>query len=502
MRSGRTDEQSRNDIGQITWDVRRPDFDVEVAEYEVRGLLGGAGGTSGAGGLRELFVCDSTSAAVVEAWFRDLVVPHSRAGIQVKVVAADRLDDVEDFDKSWQQAGDALRVLDSTGRERVATNALEVFGTGKISDAFGGAVVLRGMRRLDDETSLLRDDEKFVRKYEMRYAEAFSEHFKSVWPDVERIVFVGDTFKNDATVVRHLQALGWNCAGFICDPKLGLGALVFDGLVYTDDWTDIVQFAHDFVGKPDSRLLAIVDMDQTFWSPKGVHEGPLGATRVRAIYRTMRAYMDNSPPEVVERVQSLVSEVYACISSQRYIASLTLDNEDFKAAISLFAVFSALDALDDDALAGELRDSIIPSLVAGSDTGEQNFESFLAEALRQFKTAEFADLAARRGVDAAALIADAQSVLDMTRAGDPVPFPKFRAAERNEALDATDPAGDFANRLVINKAVWDFTMWLKSADAKVMGISDRPDQSTVGDDGTSLLDAPMSIYGKAIAQWL
>ena len=411
---------------------------------------------------------------------------HSRAKLEI----SNDKDLVAEYNARYlrlmQKAPGPLEVVRDADAATAEVQQGEVHGSARVSDLFEDKVVLRSMTRLDTGKRLLDDDGAFVRKYQMQYAQAFSNHVKSEFPDVNRIVFVGDTFMNDASVVRNLQRIGWDVDGYICDPKLGKSGVWFNKIFYSDCWTDLVAFARK-ITKPDARTLAIVDLDQTLWAPKGVHEGPLAATRKRAVAAVVDTYLDDSAQAA--DIKAKILDIYDEIDDAKYIPSLTLDNEDFKAAISAFI---ALDVLSRD----------IDSFVDETKTGEENIAAFVQRCLKAAETDDYQSKAERQGIVVERVRSDLRELLDKTVAGAPVPYPRFRAAELQEALVSVGANIPFERQIVLNKQAWDFANWLKANGATLIGISDRPDESTKPETGASLLEAEMTIYGKPIAQYL
>lgn len=61
-------------------------------------------------------------------------------------------------------------------------------------------------------------------------------------------------------------------------------------LCYTNRWTDLAGFAHKVQANLGQNTLALLDIDQTLWAPKGVHDSPLTRPRLRAISRLIDEY--------------------------------------------------------------------------------------------------------------------------------------------------------------------------------------------------------------------
>jgi hypothetical protein len=240
-----------------------------------------------------VYACDSVASSVAEEWFADTVINQVSQGATVKVVEIDpnKAASYEDFgiyehgsarksagkylllaprgrnlhqhalttsitvdsdtigeysrkfETLWGQAPRPIEILESDSLEEADRQPLRSHGQGKISDLFGRRIILRRMERLDTKEALLTSSVGFLRKYQSQYAKMISEHLKSHYPNVTSLFYVGDTYKNDGTLIRNLQTLGWDITGFICEPKLRIGRLLFNNsLLYESldrsNWRD------------------------------------------------------------------------------------------------------------------------------------------------------------------------------------------------------------------------------------------------------------------------
>ncbi len=527
---------------------------------------------------QRVYACDSIADSVAESWFKETVVDQVRQGASVKVtqinqkhrtsyedfglyehrsdtmapatylllapkeanlevamlrtsVIADRKrvkDYTTKFKKMWDQS-QPLEIVKSVAMDAAATLKDESYGEGTVNDLLKSRVVLRRMVRLDSNAServLLPPSAGFVRKYEDAYGKAVSDHIRKGFPGTKHLLYVGDTFKNDGSVVRRLQNLEWDMSGFICDNTIGLERLWFDRMLYTKSWSDLVGFADIIRGQVGTGTLALFDIDQTLWAPKGVHEGPLVRTRTEAMKRLIDKYTVDkyTEPTDIEAAQESANQakerigpLYSEISDKKYINSLTLDNEDYKAAICVFLAlnirirpvehvsaktFRRLRQMPASSFVEHVMSSYLPSILRLDNEGPDNIQVFIALTLANLLTAHFTSYCGDAKIDVRELEHDVSGMfLAMQDSTKLVKYAPFREMELQEALVRTDPLGDFDDRLVLNKPAWDFATWLRKSGAELLGLSDRPDEATVS-DSESLLDARMTIYGRSISQFL
>ncbi len=518
--------------------------------------------------LLRVFACDSVASAVGEEWFNDTVIPQVKHGAAVKVIEIDpaRVLTYEDFgiyehqsgsdsagnylllaprdrnleqdglttsvtadsgtvadysrkfDILWAQSAAPLELLDSGRLDKAERRPLGRYGLGKVTDIFGRQVILRRMERLDTGERLDTSATGFVRKYQQPYAEAISNHLKLRFPSVRSVLYVGDTHKNDGGVIRNLQALNWDVSGFICSPDLGISRLWFQDILYTNSWTDLVGFADKVFGKAGPGTMALFDIDQTLWAPKGIHDRPLSNSRTRAMSRMIDGYVRDLDSDVAKHARARIGPLYREVSKVKYLP-LTLDNEDFKAAICVFLslnivfdkhllksagarIYEDLGRSDPDEFLDIVRKEYLPSFMRRAKDDDENIRRFLTETLAATYTSQYKSYGNANGILINAVVDHLQDIFQETAAAAPTQYHAFRAKELEEALSCVSGNGGFSEQLILNKPAWDVASWLKRRGAHLLALSDRPDESTVSADGNSLLDASMMVYGKNISDLL
>ena len=518
--------------------------------------------------MLRVYACDSVASSVGEAWFAGTIMQQVKQGAAVKVVQidVDKVVTYEDFgiyehgsaqnpagtylllaprernmrppglttsiiadhgvvaaysrkfETLWGQSAEPLEIMRSTRSDEADRRPLTSHGSGSIRHLFDRRVVLRRMERLDTMEELLPPSTGFVRKYQFPYAKAISSHLKMNFPNVRHLLYVGDTHMNDGTLIRNLQTLGWDMTGFVCEPKLGITGLWFNNILYTSRWTDLVGFAEKVSAKVGPNMLAFFDIDQTLWAPKGVHEGPLSSSRIRAMSSLIDRYVVNTGGDVAILAKARIAVLYREISEVKYL-DLTLDNEDFKAAICIFlalnlvfnqrrleigsheagaAFFEELGRLDEKEFLKLMR-TYVYSFARPAADGEANITRFIMETVSAAQTYQYALYAKNNEIRVAKIVEDLQGIFRETVGNAPIQYATFRAQELKEVLSSVGGGGNFDEELVLSKPAWDVATWLKRRGVSLFALSDRPDESTVSPAGESLLDANMTIYGKDIS---
>lgn len=521
--------------------------------------------------IRRIYACDSLADSVAEPWFVETVLEQVRDGALVKVVeiADGKQSSYEDFgiyehddvsgrsdgylllapaehnkggdylrtivtperktvekykrkfDKMWLAREETLAIDSSPFLDEACEQALEIHGLGKINDLFGNCVILRKMRRLDINESLLPDDAGFVRKYEPQYAEALAKHIQASWPGTRHILYIGDTYGNDGAAIRNLQELKLGVSGFICEPQLGLQRLWFNSTLYSDQWTDLVGFVAKVQEHVGQHTLAIFDIDQTLWAPKGIHEKPLARTRTHAMARLIDGYVHDPESDVAKRAKERILPLYEEISKVSYHKTLTMDNEDYKAAICVFLslnlvwdpqeersdiqrgadFFIRLGNRSAADFVAHVRDTYLMPLIVGGQGGLANMNQLIQRTMAVITTNQYNHYGETNGISVPQLNDDVFALFRAMAGISTIKYEAFRLREFEEAHRRATGELPLEDSIVISKPTWDLASWLKRQGVKLLALSDRPDEATaLGEQ--SLLNAEMMIYGRPIAQFL
>lgn len=553
------------------------------------------------GSMERIFVCDSVAEAVGESWFTTAVLPQVRAGATVRVTELEtrRLHDYEDFGiYDHQKHGGRYLLLapparnassvylqtaiiseyDTVAKYAAKFDSLQTqhkrrhspvamlrrdehdeipepgsHGTGTINSIMGGQVVLRRLMRLDTKDSLIAD-RRIVRKHDGQYATAVFNHIRTSFPEVSTIVYVGDTQRNDGSLVRHLQGKAFDLKaklaataaraapsgetggaatdakagplsvyGFICEPALQVEGAWLNDVLYTDKWTDLIGFAEVAKDKLGPRMLGIFDIDQTLWAAKGVSDNPLNDLRRAAVSALVERYCEGPRADaLVTEIQERVVQLYDNLGAIKYHGALTLDNEDLRAGIAMAMGLNLMrspdDGRTDPITAGWLErlanrtpaqfarfvvEKYLPRMGTRSGDGWARAEDTIRRATEVCESSAYRVWAEGHGIDLAAVKQDVQGMFSaMHSATAAVQYPEFRRAELEQTLARTDPSLPVDERLVINKPAWDFATWLRDRETPLLALSDRPEEATHPPTGESVLEKDLTIFGASIVELL
>lgn len=522
--------------------------------------------------IQRIYACDGLAESVAEPWFAETVLQQVGEGALVKVVEINgqKLSSYEDFgiyehehgpddragylllapvdqnnagddlrtivtperntvqaytrkfDRMWRERDEALTIDHSPFLDEAYSQPLGLYGVDTINSLFEECIILRNMRRLDTGDALLPDDAGFVRKYELNYAEALAKHVRTSWPDTRNILYVGDTYRNDGGAIRNLQNLRLDVSGFICEPRLGLRRLWFNSTLYSNSWTDLIAFAARNFRHVNQNTLAIFDIDQTLWAPKGVHDRPLALTRTEAMARLVEGYVHDAAGEVAERARERIPCLYEEISGVKYHKGLTMDNEDYKAAICVFLslnllwdpyeergdrqrgieFFNRLGRLPTAEFVSYVRDNyLLPLIASAQGSGLGSMTQLITQAMAAGTTDQYSNYGETHGISVPRVNEDVLSVFRAMTGPSTIKYEAFRLQEFQEAHRRASGDLPLDEAIVINKSAWDLARWLRDRGVKLLGLSDRPDEATALGE-LSLLNAEMRVYGRPIAHYL
>lgn len=348
--------------------------------------------------------------------------------------------------------------------------------------------------------------DRLPRKHEQEYALALGRHILDRFPDMDQIVYFGDTHLNDASLIRNLQRQGMKATGFICEPELHIKNLWFNGIYYSDAWTDVLGYLEQVGGSTLGRkTLCLCDMDQTVWAPKGVLEAPLSAARTAAMHMLIDKYVEEGREEFRLRTRQMVSGIYRIIKGIAFTV-LTEDNEDYKAAISICLALNLYKArnkrfslLGDDKLATEELEWTVSEVILKPYMLDNGLAEFIGDVYAELDAPEVEQYAREKGIRLSEVRVDIRSVFRNIRNRLPTPYAAFRRYEFEQTMLRARRSGIAADEgIVINKTIWDVLAWLLERNVRLFGISDRPDEATYS-GRESLLDCPMCVYGRAVA---
>lgn len=508
------------------------------------------------GEVYRIFICDSLSQSVSEQWLSAKIVEQLKLGAKIKVIERsqremDNMDDYgiythfinkgdetsyiflatsdnnnknifspkllsydvisyeKNFDSLWKEGGSVLSLLSPKH------NSVDFDGESEsltVQELFGKQIILRSMVHLGLKTKIIDAGSGFVRKYNLGYAKGIYRYILNNY-SIENICYVGDTFRNDGALVRNLQkefrSSNVNVYGFICEPQLNISNLWYSDMLYTDKWSDILVFLDKISTKVTKSTLFIFDIDQTIWAAKGVNDEPLTTARVGAINSLIDKYV--SSPISRSHMKAVAGDVYNEICKIEY-HQLTLDNEDYKAAITLCVSLGAFtgkaghqknfidpDGYSPEQIVWDIKDSLKPYFV------DKGINEFLLDVFGRIIRKEFAEEFSRLGGNRDLLDDDIRLLFNNITDNHPAPFTIFREYELSEALKITcsEKTCDINSSLTLNRVTCELAGYLKSKGIKLLALSDRPDEATYNDAANlSLLNTKMALHGESIIKFL
>ncbi|MGH3914633.1 MAG: hypothetical protein ACRDTC_14690 [Pseudonocardiaceae bacterium] len=145
-------------------------------------------------------------------------------------------------------------------------------------------------------------------------------------------------------------------------------------------------------------------------------------------------------------------------------------------------------------------------LIDEEKDGATNFKDFISQTRSAADTDHFNNYASDE-VKVDELRLGIQAMFQKVFSDERVKYPDFRFREHEETLSRTGELRDLSESIVINKPAWDVASWLKQHGVRLLAISDRPDESTLGSLGDpvaerSLLNTKMRVHGRPIADLL
>ncbi|MFQ6058173.1 MAG: hypothetical protein ACE5MB_04735 [Anaerolineae bacterium] len=345
---------------------------------------------------------------------------------------------------------------------------MDIIGRASLHDYHGDLVVYRDLEPADERLRGLRHiwpqiglpAYRLPRKTEPAYARAIvhfldqAQGLREPGRAARRLLYLGDTFMNDGTAIRHLGEQR-PILGFIGHEDLEAKphTEVREGIFVANRWTALADFlvwvqAQGF--ELDEEMVVLVDMDKTAFGARGRNDRAVDRARVEGVRRTVEEVLGATFDE------ARFLAVYDELNQPRY-HPFTADNQDYLAYVSLMVSGGVYDlaALLDDLAAGRLR----------------SFEQFVARCQERLNDPAFADL---REVHAEVATGMAQ--------GDPTPFKSFRRREYEATVARMGLSGgssDLSQEIVITREVVEAVRFLAEKGVLPFAISDKPAEASV-----------------------
>jgi hypothetical protein len=220
-------------------------------------------------------------------------------------------------------------------------------------------------------------------------------------------------------------------------------------------WSLLDGFLSDVDFSLDETTVLVLDLDKTALGARGRNDGPIDSARINAMRQTIQSALKGNLDEA--RFQHAYNTL-----NQPEFHPFTGDNQDYLAYLCLL-------------LGGEALE--LDGLVTGIRAGRwDSFPAFLKSMHDN-----------RESLNKTGLSSAHDTVWQAVQDGDPTPYKDFRRAEFLATLDlfTTDTSGSVERILdkyiTITAEVYHAALQLRQQGVTVLGISDKPDLSSVPD---------------------
>ena len=356
---------------------------------------------------------------------------------------------------------------------------LENFGRASVSDFLRERIVYRNLEPLDPRIPGLSELRKTLnlptpavpRKSEPDYARTILSILKAArqiecpGTALRQLVYVGDTRLNDARAFTNLcRRSGLPGQAFICAENSEPPAIEVERLDrniilnFANRWNALAAFRDSACGDPiDEHTAVVIDLDKTAIGARGRNDQAIDQARTEAIRTTASQLLGQDFDD--RAFQNAYSQL-----NQVEFHAFTLDNQDYLAYICLIISGGYRNL---DRLISEVRSGKLVSFEQFISQVDENM-SLLPENLSRLHSDVFAKV----------------------QAGDPTPFKEFRrneylkTVERMGYLDDSTPVGRILmEEIVITREVLDFALECRAQGALIFGLSDKPDEASLPDEG-------------------
>ncbi|MGC8690655.1 MAG: hypothetical protein ACP5SP_04380 [Caldisericum sp.] len=339
-----------------------------------------------------------------------------------------------------------------------------MFKKGILNDIFRDYIIFRELNPVKKSLpnfETLKDKlelQALPRKKDKEYALVISEILKSAM-DFSNIVYLGDTFLSDLTVIKNLEELGFDIFGVITDEEKTNFESPYPYVVFNNSWAKIKDFVSD---KISDKTIVIIDIDKTAIGAHGRNHLPIDKARTDAIVSIAEAIFQKKF-DSLEKGNFL--KLYKSIHTKDLL-NFTQDNQDI-VSITTLIIYSNAISLDE-------------FLKLAKTT---SFEEFI-EDIRV--SGQLQDLV--------------YEVKENIKAKSPTLFPTFRKVELEKTLarmnflpDDTPLETLLSEEILITGEVFDIGKYALSKGAIVFGVSDKPEVASFSED-KSIFTKLIKIY--------
>jgi len=352
-----------------------------------------------------------------------------------------------------------------------------------ILDLFDSNIVLRDLEPLNSgiaglskiRETLLFEESYIPRKNEVPYVKVLESFISHIGGDIRNVLYVGDSYFNDGSVIVNLSKLAHlNVCGFLCNQTKSMtGDFLIGNIIFSDDWSSLWKLAAEAKKRGftiNERTIGLFDLDNTTYAAKGRDSEPLTMARLDAMHIL---FSDALGPQRYRKKRA--EKAFREFDTDEY-HPYTLDNLDYVVFLSLVYCLQFYDL-------PEIKEILC----------RNGLTSLCEQVLDEVEKR-------RESEDLGTVYQIVREIHFNMRNGDKTPLKSFRSKEYLSTANWMMREDHSKGGIAITKEVSEFVEYLRSNNAHVMAVSDRPLEATSPWDNTgpSLVEIKMQVTGKSI----
>jgi hypothetical protein len=298
--------------------------------------------------------------------------------------------------------------------------------------------------------------EKLPRKKDKDYA-LFLSYIIDYVGDFNKVIYIGDTFLNDKSVIENLSKLNkYEVYGIITEGKGKLKKE--DNIVINNYWENLKYIFNELNINFDKKTFIIADIDKTLIGARGRNDLSIDKARFDAIREVSKKYIKDFNEE-------LFFSIYKFLNRKEFHI-FTEDNQDI---VTLLAIAFNLNLYSFKKFIYEFENGIWKDKI-----------SFFERVLYLNR-------------DRNEFIEIIKECLYKMKNDDPTPFLEFRYKEFEATIKRIDFLSDeteteklLSEEILITKEVYQILIEGKENGSTIFGLSDKPEASTMPKENSKL----------------
>lgn len=286
------------------------------------------------------------------------------------------------------------------------------------------------------------------RKKDKEYVKVLSYLIDSIG-EFRKIIYLGDTFLNDKSVVENLTSLNkYEVLGIITEGKGEKRKE--NNILINDRWENLYNIFDDLNIKFDKFTFLIVDIDKTIIGARGRNDNSIVKARFDAIKELANEIIGSYD-------EKRFFEIYQKLNEREY-QSFTEDNQDI---VTLLTILFYLDLYQFDKFLYEFKKNIHSDKLIF-------FKNVLENTKENLKFIEIL-----------------KKCISRMEQNDQTPFIEFRYKEFETTIKRMDFLTDdtpqdilLEEEIMITKEVYEILLDAKDRGASILGLSDKPEASS------------------------